>query len=69
MRRIDPKERCTYCGVKRPLTAQEALEKFGYDEFTFRLNEGNVKEHTLARLDSFVDRVRGKRITYARLTA
>lgn len=24
------------------------------DEFTFRLNEGNVKEHTLARLDSFV---------------
>jgi transposase-like protein len=39
------------------------------DEFTFRLNEGNVKEHTLARLDAFVDRVRGKRITYARLTA
>lgn len=25
--------------------------------------------NTLARLDSFVDRVRGKRITYARLTA
>lgn len=39
------------------------------DEFTFRLNEGNVKEHTLARLDSFVDRVRGKRITYKELTA
>ncbi len=39
------------------------------DEFTFRLNEGNVKEHTLARLDAFVDRIRGKRITYARLTA
>jgi hypothetical protein len=39
------------------------------DEFTFRLNEGNVKEHTLARLDAFVDRVRGKRITYKELTA
>ena len=38
-------------------------------EFTFRLNEGSVKEHTLTRLDSFVDRVRGKRLTYARLTA
>jgi hypothetical protein len=39
------------------------------DEFTFRLNEGDVKRHTLERLNSFVDRVRGKRITYARLTA
>ncbi len=39
------------------------------DEFTFRLNEGNVERHTLARLGSFVDRVRGKRLTYARLTA
>ena len=33
------------------------------------LNAGNVKEHTLARLDSFVDAVDGKRLTYARLTA
>ena len=34
------------------------------DEFTFRLNEGNVKVHTLDRLDSFVDGVVGKRLTY-----
>jgi len=34
------------------------------DEFTFRLNEGNVKIHTLGRLDSFVDGVAGKRLTY-----
>src|SRR5271154_179277 len=27
------------------------------DEFTFRLNEGDVKRHTLDRLDSFVDGV------------
>ena len=39
------------------------------DEFTFRLNDGNVKIHTLARLDSFVDAVAGKRLTYKRLIA
>jgi transposase-like protein len=39
------------------------------DEFAFRLNEGQVKRHTLQRLDSFVDAIKGKRITYARLTA
>jgi hypothetical protein len=38
------------------------------DEFAFRLNEGNVKNHTLTRLDSFVDGVAGKRLTYKRLT-
>jgi transposase-like protein len=39
------------------------------DEFTFRLNEGNVQRHSLDRLASFVDKVTGKRITYVRLTA
>ena len=39
------------------------------DEFTFRLNEGNVENHTLARLNSFVDATAGKRLTYKRLTA
>jgi len=39
------------------------------DEFTFRLNEGNVANHTTRRLDSFVDATKGKRITYRRLTA
>lgn len=39
------------------------------DEFTFRLNAGDVKRHTLARLDSFVAAVAGKRITYKELTA
>jgi transposase-like protein len=37
------------------------------DEFTFRLNEGDVKIHTLDRLDSFIKAVDGKRLTYARL--
>jgi transposase-like protein len=38
------------------------------DEFAFRLNEGNVKNHTLTRLDAFVDGVAGKRLTYKVLT-
>ena len=37
------------------------------DEVAFRLNAGNVQRHTLDRLDSFVDAVDGKRLTYARL--
>lgn len=39
------------------------------NEFAFRLNEGNVARHSLERLDSFVDAVVGKRLTYARLIA
>jgi transposase-like protein len=39
------------------------------DEFTFRLNDGNVKRHTLDRLDSFIRATTGRRITYAELIA
>jgi transposase-like protein len=39
------------------------------DEFTFRLNDGNVKRHTMKRLDSFIAATPGCRITYARLIA
>lgn len=39
------------------------------DEFAFRLNAGDVKRHTLQRLDSFVSAVAGKRITYKELIA
>ncbi|MFH1081504.1 MAG: IS1595 family transposase [Pseudomonadota bacterium] len=38
------------------------------DEFTFRLNAGNVKIHTLDRLNSFVTATARKRLTYERLT-
>lgn len=34
------------------------------DEFAFRLNEGKCARHTLDRLDSFVDGISGKRLTY-----
>jgi transposase-like protein len=39
------------------------------DEFAFRLNEGKVSRHTLARLDSLIDAVVGKRITYKQVIA
>jgi hypothetical protein len=39
------------------------------DEFTFRLNDGNVSRHTFERLDSLALAVTGKQITYKELTA
>jgi transposase-like protein len=48
-------------------TSEKHLGRY-VDEFAFRLNEGNVKNHTLTRLDSFIDGVAGKRLTYKRLT-
>lgn len=39
------------------------------NEFTWRLNDGNVARHTLQRLDSFIDAIAGRRITYKELTA
>jgi transposase-like protein len=39
------------------------------DEFTFRLNDGDVKRHTLERLASLVSASFGPRITYRELTA
>ena len=37
------------------------------DEFTFRLNDGDVKRHTLDRLGSLVSAAFGPRITYKEL--
>jgi transposase-like protein len=39
------------------------------DEFAFRLNDGNVKRPTMDRLDSFVEGMAHKRLTYAELIA
>ncbi|MGE3840077.1 MAG: IS1595 family transposase [Vicinamibacterales bacterium] len=48
-------------------TSKKHLARY-VDEFTFRLNDGNVKVRTLDRLDSFVVASAGKRITYKELT-
>jgi transposase-like protein len=47
-------------------TSPKHLDRY-VDEFAFRLNEGNVKNHTLTRLDSFVSGTKGKRLTYKAL--
>ena len=39
------------------------------NEFTFRLNDGNVKRPTMARLDSLIDGTVGKRLQYRDLVA
>jgi hypothetical protein len=39
------------------------------NEFTWRLNEGNVKRHSLERLDSLIGSITGKQITYETLIA
>ncbi len=39
------------------------------NEFAFRLNEGNVKRHTMDRLNSFVALAFESHITYKELTA
>jgi ISXO2-like transposase domain len=39
------------------------------DEFTYRLNEGNCKVHTMDRIDALVAKADGVRITYKALTA
>lgn len=47
-------------------TSRKHLGRY-VDEFAFRLNEGNCKRHTLARLDSLIAATNGKRLTYKRL--
>lgn len=37
------------------------------DEFAFRLNDGDVRRHTLERLDSLIAATIGRRLTYAEL--
>lgn len=48
-------------------TSKKHLHRY-VDEFTFRLNEGNVKIHSLKRLDSFIAGTAGKRLTFKELT-
>lgn len=38
------------------------------NEFSFRLNAGHVKQHTLTRIDGVLDGAIGKRLTFAGLT-
>ena len=39
------------------------------NEYVFRMNEGNVRHHTMERIASLVDAAMGKRLTYKSLTS
>jgi transposase-like protein len=47
--------------------SRKHLQKY-VDEFAYRQNEGNVKHHTMERIDSLIDKSKGKRLMYKRLT-
>jgi transposase-like protein len=49
-------------------TSRKHLGRY-VDEFTFRLNEGNVKTQTMDRLNSMIALVGNRRIAYKELTA
>jgi transposase-like protein len=49
-------------------TSEKHLARY-VDEFTFRLNDGDVKRHTLDRLASLMSASFGPRLTYKDLTA
>lgn len=38
------------------------------NEFVFRLNEGNERNHTMVRLEHIIDNAVGKRLNYEELT-
>lgn len=48
--------------------SEKHLQRY-VDEFSFRLNEGNVKNHTMSRIDSLLDKSVGVRIMYKDLVA
>jgi hypothetical protein len=48
--------------------SQKHLHRY-VNEFTFRLNDGDVKRHTMQRLDSLMSASFGPRITYKELIA
>lgn len=55
-----------YNGIYRSMSTKH-LHRY-VNEFTFRLNEGCVKRHTLEQIDVLVDQPIGKRLTYKELT-
>ena len=56
-----------FYGVYHSFSAKHLNRYVG--EFTFRLNEGRCKVHTLDRMDFMLDRTIGVRLTYAALKA
>ena len=62
---VAERNRSVVCGRSR--SRHRWIDGRYVQESAFRLNEGNVSRKTLARLDSFIAGVAGKRLTYAGL--
>lgn len=56
-----------YYGIYHHFTVKH-MQRY-VDEFTFRLNEGNCKVHTMTRIDALVAKTDGVRLTYKALIA
>jgi len=56
-----------FYGVYHSFSAKH-LQRY-VDEFAYRLNEGNVRVHTMDRIDALLKKTIGKRITHVELTA
>lgn len=56
-----------FYGVYHSFSAKH-LQRY-VNEFAYRLNEGNVRVHTMDRIDALLRKAEGKRINYAVLTA
>jgi hypothetical protein len=63
----------TYVGavssINSPRLGTRPIMKHYVSCLTFRLNQGNCERHTLDRIDSLIDGVTGKRLTYKELTS
>ena len=46
--------------------SEKHLQRY-VDEFTYRLNEGNCKVHTVDRINSLLSKAIGRRLTYKNL--
>ena len=64
---FEPKFRVSFAAKLRPRS--DNGDYGNQEKFAFRLNDGNVKVPTLARLDALVDGTIGKRLTYKGLIA
>ncbi len=48
--------------------SEKHLQRY-VNEFAYRLNEGNVRVHTMDRIDAIIGKTVGARLTYAALIA
>jgi len=56
-----------YYGIYHHFTVKH-MQRY-VDEFTYRLNEGNCKVHTMTRIDAMIGKTDGVRLTYKALIA